>query len=252
MWLLTYLLTPWSRVLLEKLSGSAASQEITRIFGTRRFLTVFTSARHLSLSWANSIQSSQLPPNSWRSILILSSHLRLGLPNGLFPSGFLTRTLCTLLPSPIHATCPAHLILLDGSFCFQRKHLGLRIFLNMGFHGEAFLAPRPTPKLEDHPLPAARDCLFNIFAAILHIGGRSSIRNLRTCHAVVTGTHITWIMWLPFDEITFINTSAYVGHFNMFDTSDESTEHGTCEIIYIYIQGVPGGMCQTSGECSLS
>ena len=22
--------------------------------------------------------------------------------------------------------------------------------------------------------------------------------------------------------------------------------------IYIYIQGVPGGMCQTSGECSLS
>ena len=50
--LLTYLhvLTPWSRVLLEKLTGSAASQEIPRIFGTRRFNTVFTSARHLSLS----------------------------------------------------------------------------------------------------------------------------------------------------------------------------------------------------------
>ena len=46
----TYLLTPWSRVLLEKLTGSAASQEIPRIFGTRRFLTVLTSARHLSLS----------------------------------------------------------------------------------------------------------------------------------------------------------------------------------------------------------
>ena len=46
----TYLLTPWSRVLLEKLTGSAASQEIPRIFGTRRFLTVPTSARHLSLS----------------------------------------------------------------------------------------------------------------------------------------------------------------------------------------------------------
>jgi len=30
----TYLLTPWSRVLLEKLTGSAASQEIPRIFGT--------------------------------------------------------------------------------------------------------------------------------------------------------------------------------------------------------------------------
>ena len=47
---LTYLLTPWSRVLLEKLTGSAASQEIPRFFGTRRFITVLTSARHLSLS----------------------------------------------------------------------------------------------------------------------------------------------------------------------------------------------------------
>ena len=45
-----YLLTPWSRVLLEKLTGSAASQEIPRIFGTRRFITIPTSARHLSLS----------------------------------------------------------------------------------------------------------------------------------------------------------------------------------------------------------
>ena len=58
------------------------------------------------------------------------------------------------------------------------------------FHGEELLAPRPTPKLEDHPLSAVRNCLFNLFAATLHIGGRSSIRNLRTRHAVVTGTTI--------------------------------------------------------------
>ena len=67
---ISYLLTPWSRVLLEKLTGSAASQEIPRIFGTRRFLTVFTSARHMSLSWANSIHSPQPTSTSWRSILI--------------------------------------------------------------------------------------------------------------------------------------------------------------------------------------
>ena len=41
------------------------------------------------------------------------------------------------------------------------------------------------------PLVAVRDCLFNIFAATLHIGGRSSIRNPRTRHAVVTGTHLS-------------------------------------------------------------
>jgi len=106
----TYLLTPWSRVLLEKLTGSAASQEIPRIFGTRKFITVLTSARHLSLSWASYIQSSQPPPTSWRSILILSSHLRLGLPSGLFPSGFPTRTLCTPLPFPhtCHMPGPSH------------------------------------------------------------------------------------------------------------------------------------------------
>ena len=69
-----YLLTPWSRVLLEKLTGSATSQEFPRIFGTRKFITVLKSARHLSLSWANSIQSAQPPPTSWRSILILFSH----------------------------------------------------------------------------------------------------------------------------------------------------------------------------------
>jgi hypothetical protein len=57
------------------------------------------------------------------------------------------------------------------------------------FHGEELLAPCPTPKLEDHLLSAVCDCLFNIFAAALHIEGRSSIRNLRTRHAAVTGTH---------------------------------------------------------------
>jgi len=57
------------------------------------------------------------------------------------------------------------------------------------FYGEEHLAQ--PPKLEDHPLSAVRDCIFNILAAILHIGGRFSIHNLRTRHAVVTGTHFS-------------------------------------------------------------
>ena len=47
------------------------------------------------------------------SLFILSSHIRLGLPSGLFPSGFPTETLYTPLLSSIHATQPTHVILLD-------------------------------------------------------------------------------------------------------------------------------------------
>ena len=112
-YLLTYLLTPWSRVLLEKLASLQLVKNFPAFYGTRRFLTALTSARHLSLSWASPIQSSYPNPTSWRSILILFSHLRLGLPSGLFPSGFPTSNLYTPLPSSIRATCPAHLILLD-------------------------------------------------------------------------------------------------------------------------------------------
>ena len=49
----------------------------------------------------------------WRYILILSSHLHLGLLIVFFPPGFPTITPCTSLLSPIRATYPAHLILLD-------------------------------------------------------------------------------------------------------------------------------------------
>jgi len=52
------------------------------------------------------------------------------------------------------------------------------------------LAPRTTSQLDEHLLSAVRDFLFDTFAAVLHIGGSFSIRNLRMRHAMVTGTHI--------------------------------------------------------------
>ena len=79
------LLTPWSRVLLEKLTGFQLVRKFPAFYGTRKFITAHTSAPHLSLSWASSIQSIPPQPTSWRSILILSSRLSLGLPSGSFP-----------------------------------------------------------------------------------------------------------------------------------------------------------------------
>jgi hypothetical protein len=64
----TYLLTPWSRALLEKLTVNfAASQEIPRIYGTLKFLTVPTSARHLSLRLRDTSSRNTLPPPPRRS-----------------------------------------------------------------------------------------------------------------------------------------------------------------------------------------
>jgi hypothetical protein len=44
----------------------------------------------------------------------------------------------------------------------------LEIFVTSFFYGAGLLTPRPTPKLEDHPLLSVRDCLFNTFAANLY------------------------------------------------------------------------------------
>ena len=95
-----YLLTPRCRVLLEKLTGLQLVKKFPAFHGTRRFITALTSIRHVSLSWASPIRSICPHPTSWRSILILSTHLRLGLPSGLLPSGFPTKTLYTPSPHP--------------------------------------------------------------------------------------------------------------------------------------------------------
>jgi len=111
--LILCLLTPWCRVFLEKLTGLQLVKKFPAFHGTRRSITALTSVRHLSLSWASPNQSIYPHPTSWRSVLIVSTHLRLGLRSGLLLSSFPSKTLYTPLASPKRATCPAHLFLLD-------------------------------------------------------------------------------------------------------------------------------------------
>ena len=106
------------------------------------------------LSWINPI-----PHISLRSILILSSHLCLGLP-----------TKSCQIPGP----------------CVK--------FLNEdGFYNLKLLASCQTPKLEDYSWSTVHDCLFIIFAAILHIWRPTSPSATQgTCHAVVLKVKITF------------------------------------------------------------
>ena len=114
--LLTYLLT---HSMKRSPSWEANPFSVTKFptfYDTRRFITAFTSARHLSLSWTSSIHS--IPPHhtSWRSILILSFHLRpfsqvalsLRFPhqNSVYTSPF---PHMRKMPRPSHSVRNAHL-----------------------------------------------------------------------------------------------------------------------------------------------
>jgi len=157
---LTYLLTPWSRIFLEKLTVSQLVKKFPAFYGSQRFINAFTRTCHLSLSWAK-----------------ISVRLR-------------------------------------GFLC---EHFVTRYVLRW-----AVSAPRPIPKLEDHSLSAVRDCLFNIFPATIHIGGRSSIRNLRTRHAVVTRTHLSRLPPAYFPTfLSSLRTILFAGMLVLFFASNK-------------------------------
>ena len=115
--LLTYLLTTWSTVLLEKLTGFAAKQEIPRILWNPK-VHYRTHKRPPPVPIL-----SQLHPVPTTPSHFLKTHLNIIIPSTSWSPQwslslrFPTKTLCTSLPSSIRATCPAHLIILDFITC---------------------------------------------------------------------------------------------------------------------------------------
>ena len=74
---------------------------------SKQFIIMFTKSRHLALSLVTSNPAYGLQINFLTAIRILPSHQRQGLPCGLFPSGFLSKTLYVALLSHLCATCPS-------------------------------------------------------------------------------------------------------------------------------------------------
>jgi len=89
-------------------NSSLARQEIPRLLWNLRSITVFIEARHWILSWPMWIQSMPSHPVSWRSILILSSHLRQSFQNSVSVHVSPSKKLYTFRTSPVCTTFPAH------------------------------------------------------------------------------------------------------------------------------------------------
>ena len=106
-------LTPWSRFLLEKPTVSQLVKKFAAFCGSRKFITAFISARHLSLSCESAIQPR--PPSRFLkihfNIILLSTQT---LPSALsLPLFFSPNPFVHLSSPPVRATCFTHLIIPD-------------------------------------------------------------------------------------------------------------------------------------------
>jgi hypothetical protein len=101
--------TPHNKVLLKRLTVTQLVKRVSTFYQTYRFITMFTTASQWTLSWARWIQYTSSYTVSLRSTLILSYHLCLGLPSGLFPpSEFPTKILSSHLSHVCYMNHPSH------------------------------------------------------------------------------------------------------------------------------------------------
>jgi hypothetical protein len=111
---LTYVLThSMVQNIIWKADCHSACQKMSCfLYGTRRFITLFTKHCYLTLSWASWIQFAPSIPISLRFILMLSFHLRLGVPCLSYLRASQLKP-CKHLSHPTCVLYVPHLVLLD-------------------------------------------------------------------------------------------------------------------------------------------
>ena len=103
----TCLLTPWRRVLQEANRFSANQENPRILWNPEVHYRIHKCPPPVPI--LRQLDPVHTPhPTSSRSIVILSSHLRMGLPSGLFPSGFPTKFLYTSFPHTRYMTRQSH------------------------------------------------------------------------------------------------------------------------------------------------
>ena len=110
--------TTWGRTVSLTLHTGQSLWSQQLVSGSKKNFPLFSNPRvnyrvHKSPPTVPTLRMNPVHAPTLRCIFILFSHLRLGLPRGLLPRRFPIRTLCVFPLSPIHATCPTRLILLN-------------------------------------------------------------------------------------------------------------------------------------------
>jgi hypothetical protein len=112
-------LTTWSRVILEQPTVTQLVRKFPTIYETRRFITVFTRSRHWFLSPETDAASSHPPTlHPYLFVLILSSHIFVGLPRGLLPFRFCNQNIVCISPH----SHPCYMLHRSHPHCFDHTN----------------------------------------------------------------------------------------------------------------------------------